>query len=70
MRGFTSGLLILGISFIYGFSGSTNFNFILTYLSVDPLMNVFSINYIFFYVGGLLVLIGIFFKLGVFPFHF
>jgi NADH-quinone oxidoreductase subunit N len=61
---FSSGLLLFGISLIYGFSGTTNFQ---------------DLSYIFFadnadsagilVLGMLFVLVGLLFKLGAAPFH-
>lgn len=63
---FSSGILLFGISLLYGFTGSTNFDDIysLFYLSSENLTsNIgFLIGFVFFSVG-------FFFKLGVFPFH-
>ncbi len=63
---FSSGILLFGISLLYGFTGSTNFDDIysLFYLPAEILTsNVgFLIGFVFFSVGFL-------FKLGVFPFH-
>lgn len=63
---FSSGILLFGVSLMYGFSGSTNFDDIysLFYLYSEVLSsNVgFLVGFIFFSVGFL-------FKLGVFPFH-
>ena len=63
---FSSGILLFGVSLVYGFSGSTNFDDIysLFYLYSEVLSsNVgFLVGFIFFSVGFL-------FKLGVFPFH-
>jgi len=63
---FSSGILLFGISLLYGFTGSTNFDDIysLFYFSSENLIsNIgFLIGFVFFSVGFL-------FKLGVFPFH-
>jgi len=63
---FSSGILLFGVSLMYGFSGSTNFDDIysLFYFYSEVLSsNVgFLVGFIFFSVGFL-------FKLGVFPFH-
>ena len=63
---FSSGILLFGISLIYGFTGSTNFDDIysLFYSYADTLSsnNGFLVGFVFFSVGFL-------FKLGIFPFH-
>lgn len=59
----SSGLLLFGISFIYGFTGTIYYNeFTLTTLpdSAHPIMA---------YLGVILVLIGVFFKVSAVPFH-
>lgn len=63
---FSSGILLFGISLIYGFSGSTNFDDIYS-LFFPGVANLssntgFLTGFVFFSVGFL-------FKLGVFPFH-
>lgn len=63
---FSSGILLFGISLIYGFSGSTNFDDIYSLFFpgvVGLLYNTgFLTGFVFFSIGFL-------FKLGVFPFH-
>ena len=63
---FSSGILLFGISLIYGFTGSTNFDdlYSLFFPEVGFLVsnNGFLVGFIFFSVGFL-------FKLGIFPFH-
>lgn len=63
---FSSGVLLFGISLIYGFTGSTNFDDIYSLFfpefGLPVSSNGFLIGFIFFSVGFL-------FKLGVFPFH-
>lgn len=63
---FASGLLLFGISLIYGFAGSTNLNelYYLLYLSN---LNDISVGILF---GYTLILIGLLFKLGLVPFHY
>lgn len=63
---FSSGILLFGISLIYGFSGSTNFDDIYTLFFPD--VSVLTSN-IGFLVGFIFFSAGFFFKLGVFPFH-
>lgn len=61
---FASGILVIGVSLIYGAMGTTNLtdiNLLLgaAYNSI-PLM---------FFLGVIFVLVGLFFKLGIAPFH-
>jgi NADH-quinone oxidoreductase subunit N len=60
---FASGLMLFGISFIYGFVGSTNLLVIYTFLSVGYDSNIMPI------LGHIFILGGILFKLGLVPFH-
>lgn len=65
---FASGMLLFGISLIYGSLGVTDFTniYLLLYmLSQDASILPLSLVY-----GFLLVLAGLFFKLGITPFHF
>lgn len=69
----SSGILLLGISFVYGFTGTTNFNDLLylmdhynsNFFMADAAIN-FPIGLLF---GLILVLIGILFKISAAPFH-
>lgn len=63
---FSSGILLFGISLIYGFSGSTNFDDI--YSLFFPAVSLLSVN-TGFLIGFIFFSVGFFFKLGVFPFH-
>ena len=63
---FSSGILLFGISLIYGFTGSTNFDDI--YSLFLPELGFVLSNYGFL-IGFFFFSIGFFFKLGVFPFH-
>ena len=56
----SSGLLLYGCSLIYGFTGSTNFNFIATQLSSNEYALTFGIVFI---------LVGLAFKISAVPFH-
>ena len=56
----SSGLLLYGCSLIYGFTGSTNFNFIANQLSSDEYALTFGIVFI---------LVGLAFKISAVPFH-
>lgn len=60
-----SFLFLLGISFIYGLTGSTNFNNIYIY----ELYTEFYDNY-YFYLVFLLIIIIFLFKIGLYPFNF
>jgi len=64
---FSSSLLLFGISFVYGFTGSLN----LSDLRMLSFFQIFSdpINYGFL-IGLILIASGIIFKLSLFPFHF
>lgn len=63
---FSSGLLLFGVSLIYGFAGTTNFDDI--YSLFLPSLFVFEIHGGFL-VGLIFFTVGFMFKLGVFPFH-
>ena len=56
----SSGLLLYGCSLIYGFTGSTNFNFIANQLSSENYALTFGIVFI---------LVGLAFKISAVPFH-
>lgn len=64
---FASGLLLYGISLVYGFVGSTNYNNIYIFLWTTSLSNDFSLGII---IGFIFILSGLFFKLGIAPFHY
>jgi NADH-quinone oxidoreductase subunit N len=60
---FASGILLFGISLIYGFTGTTNFSTLqLIWLVDDTIPTSLRIGLLFF-------LIGFFFKIGLAPFH-
>jgi len=61
-----SGILLYGISLVYGYCGSTNFESISTYFSTFSQENYPPLGIIF---GFVLVAIGIFFKISAAPFH-
>lgn len=67
LNAFSSSLLLFGVSFVYGFTGSLNLND----LRMLSFFQTFSdsINYGFL-VGLVLIVSGIMFKLSLFPFHF
>jgi len=64
MGAFSTGFLLFGITLIYGASGSFNLDAIRTYAlsnaHIDPI----------FYVGIVLIIVGLCFKVGAAPFHF
>lgn len=64
---FASGILLYGISLIYGCSGTTNYYFLYLLLFTD-FGNVSS--YSTLSIGFFLVLAGLFPKIGIAPFHF
>ena len=64
---FSSAMLLFGISLIYGYFGSVNFNDINTLIFSDIILNSFDHIFIF---GFLFITVGILFKMGVVPFHF
>jgi NADH-quinone oxidoreductase subunit N len=66
---FTSGFFICGCSFIYASLGTLNFTYInfLLFASFVPVLNDLSS---FNIVGVLFIIIALFFKLAVVPFHF
>lgn len=64
-----SSLILFGFSFIYGISGTTNFDelFLFNYFLLN---NCEELELIFvILVGFILISVGLFFKLGFFPFH-
>jgi len=66
---FCSGISLYGVSFLYGLMGTTNFSEIHTWILLDLLLNEnSSTNSIIFILSCILV--GLFFKLGIVPFHF
>lgn len=69
---FSSGILLLGISFIYGSIGTTNFEdlgkFFLSYESIELSTDIFSIDNRVI-AGVILIFVGSLFKLVAAPFH-
>jgi proton-translocating NADH-quinone oxidoreductase chain N len=63
---FSSGLLLFGLSLIYGFTGILNLGDLFQFLSVSP-YNVYVINGI--NLASLFILVGLLFKLSAVPFH-
>lgn len=62
---FSSGILLFGCSLIYGFVGTTNFDY-LHILFIDKIQNNIFIGFL---LGIVFVIIGILFKVGAAPFH-
>jgi len=60
---FSSAFLLFGIAWIYGATGSMNFNGILAAVQAG------SANSLLLLIGAALLLVGFGFKIGVFPFH-
>jgi NADH:ubiquinone oxidoreductase subunit 2 (subunit N) len=65
---FSSGLVLFGFSFIYGFSGISNFDdlelFLMSFYFTNCLVDIGLIVGVIFFCVGLLI------KIGVAPFHF
>jgi NADH-quinone oxidoreductase subunit N len=61
-----SSLILLGISFIYGFCGFTRFNDLIEFFNFD---SIFETEFRFL-VGVLFVFLGVLFKIGIVPFHY
>lgn len=71
---FSSGIILFGISLIYGFTGLLSFNDLTLFLSSFQFIqttysSVFSFSMGGFIIGFLFITVGIFFKLGSVPFH-
>jgi len=64
MGAFSTGFLLFGIALIYGASGSFNLevirNWVVAQQKIDPM----------FYIGIMLIIVGLCFKVGAAPFHF
>lgn len=63
---FSSGILLFGVSLIYGFAGSTNFDDVYSLFYPETGELAFSLGFL---VGFIFFSAGFLFKLGVFPFH-
>lgn len=63
-----SGLMLFGISLIYGFTGTVNFSTLTEILKLDPTAGTSSV--IAVQAGLVLVLSGLLFKLSAAPYHF
>lgn len=61
---FTSGLILYGIAFLYGLSGTTHFGSILAYLSSQEIMNSPTLLF-----AIILLVAGFGFKIAAVPFH-
>jgi proton-translocating NADH-quinone oxidoreductase chain N len=67
---FSSGLLLFGISILYGFTGLTNLDELkLLFFNLDLFNFNNDINFIAIHFALILILIGILFKFGLVPFH-
>jgi len=65
---FASSCYLLGVSYLYGATGLSNFYHLNSFFSIACLNSSYANSTIF--VGLLLVFVGLLFKLGVAPFHF
>jgi NADH-quinone oxidoreductase subunit N len=64
-----SGFILFGSSIVYGSTGSLNFgNFLLIFSNINEYNNITLITAVFY--GFLMIIIGLFFKIGAAPFHF
>lgn len=59
---FSSAILLYGITFIYGFTGSTNLNAIALYMTDTSFQPIYLL-------GVFLIIVGFCFKVAAFPFH-
>lgn len=70
---FSSGIILFGISLIYGFTGFLSYTDLMLFLSTFQFLNLnlflYSFSFNGFFVGLILVTIGLLFKLGAVPFH-
>lgn len=62
--GVSSGVMLFGISLIYGLTGSTNI------YQINSIIQAQSFPYITFLISGLFILVGLGFKISAVPFHF
>jgi NADH-quinone oxidoreductase subunit N len=62
--GVSSGIMLFGISLVYGLTGSTNL------YEINTLIQVQNFPYITFLIAGLFILVGFGFKISAAPFHF
>lgn len=68
MGSFSSGLILFGISLIYGFTGLYNFDDLSLFSSFFHECRL-SLVFSGFLVGSVFLMVGVFFKLGAAPFH-
>ena len=66
---FSSGVFLLGCSFLYGITGLTNFESLAIFFAQDTQVNQTS-DWFFIQIAILLIAVGFFFKLSAAPFHF
>ncbi len=62
--GVSSGIMLFGISLLYGFTGSTNL------VEINSILKISSISNLTFILSILMILAGIGFKISIVPFHF
>ena len=62
--GVSSGIMLFGISIIFGITGTTNL------YSINSFIHLAQINTLTFLLAGLLIFVGIGFKISAAPFHF
>ena len=67
--GVSSGIMLFGISLIYGLTGSTNL-YDINSLIAQSLKNTPEFPYITYLISGLFILVGFGFKISAAPFHF
>jgi proton-translocating NADH-quinone oxidoreductase chain N len=63
---FSSGLLLFGLSLVYGFTGIANLGELFQFLSINS-YNLYILNGI--NLGSVFIIVGLFFKLSAAPFH-
>lgn len=69
---FSSGIILFGISLIYGFTGFLSYQDLMLFLSTFQFLDFSSLYYFSFsgfFAGLVLITIGLLFKLGAAPFH-
>jgi NADH-quinone oxidoreductase subunit N len=62
--GVSSGIMLFGISLVYGLTGSTNL------YEINSIIQAQNFSYITFLIAGLFILVGFGFKISAAPFHF
>lgn len=68
MGSFSSGLILFGLSYLYGFTGTTSFSGLCLYLEHVDCVN--APNLYFLLLGMFLFFFGLLIKIGIAPFHF